>query len=193
MEQNEIDIKIFDSLERIGESFKIMLTLQSKNNKLSNIQIQILIYLLNRSEEICTLTHLSKNFSITKSSLSDSVKALESKGYITKVKSKEDSRVQRIILTDTGKGLAIHLSDFSNSIMSITSKIPDENKQIILNSLLDIIHGLYVQGLISIERMCFNCIYFVPNESISENYCILLKKKLSKITKRDLKYYLHNL
>ncbi len=191
MNQKNIDNKIFESLERIGESFRVMLTNQNKDYKLSNIQIQILIYLLNYPQEFCTLTHLSKNFSITKSSLSDSVKSLEGKSYIIKQKSNDDFRVQRILLTESGLKIAQELSDFSDNIIGLISKIPDNSKQLILDSLLGIIHGLYVNGLISIERMCFNCLYFVPNESNSENYCKLLNKKLSKITKKDLKYYLY--
>ncbi|MFN8576393.1 MAG: MarR family transcriptional regulator [Candidatus Sericytochromatia bacterium] len=193
MNEKNIDNKIFESLERIGESFRLMLTNQNKDYKLSNIQIQILIYLISHKKEFCTLTHLSKNFSITKASLSDSVKSLETKNYIIKEKSENDSRIYRIVLTESGLEMAKKLSDFSENIVSLISKIPDNNKKLILDSLLGIIHGLFVQELISIERMCFNCLYFAPSESNSDNYCKLLNKKLSKITKKDLKYYIYKI
>ena len=176
---NNIDSKILASLERIGEAFRVMLTSQNKTHKLSNIQIQIMIYLLYHPEKFRTLTNISKDFNITKASLSDSIKSLESKKYIIKAKSPDDSRVSKIFLTESGKNIAKKLSVFGNNVEVIISKLPEENKKVVLDSLLSIIHGLFIDGIISMERMCLNCIYFLPSQNNQDNFCKLLNKPLS--------------
>lgn len=173
-----IDSKIVVALERISEAFRISISEENKKHNLSNIQIQILIFLLFHNKSLRTLTSLSEEFSISKASLSDSVKSLESKGYIIKEKNLLDFRSSSINLTEKGKEMAEEVSKFGNKIESIISVIPKDKKDLLLSSLLTVIHELYLGGIISVKRICVNCSYFIENKTSDEHYCTLLNKTL---------------
>lgn len=173
-----IDSKIVVALERISEAFRISLSEENKKHNLSNIQIQILIFLLFHNKSLRTLTSLSEEFSISKASLSDSVKSLESKEYIIKEKNLSDFRSSSINLTEKGKEMAEEVSKFGNKIESIISVIPKDKKDLLLSSLLTVIHELYLGGIISVKRICVNCSYFIEDKTGNEHYCNLLNKTL---------------
>jgi len=95
--------KIVVGLERISEAFRALLWEYAKTIGLSPIQIQILIFVAYHREQLCTVSHLAKEFNLTKPTISDAVKALEKKGMISKHKTLVDSRSYFIALTEEGK------------------------------------------------------------------------------------------
>ena len=79
-EQNQkIESRIVVALERISEAFRVLLWNESKENSLSPIQIQILIFIYFHSTEKCKVGYLADEFNMTKATISDSVKVLLSK------------------------------------------------------------------------------------------------------------------
>lgn len=178
--RKNVDSKIVVALERISEAFRIVLSEENKKYNLSNIQIQILIFLLFHNEDLRTLTSLSEEFNISKASLSDSVKSLESKGYVIKERKLNDFRSSTINLTEKGKEIAEKVSLFGNKIEEVISKLEDDKKSSLLDSLLTVIHQLYLGGIISVKRVCVNCSYFIPSENGNDHFCNLLNKPLKQ-------------
>ncbi|MGB0918349.1 MAG: MarR family winged helix-turn-helix transcriptional regulator, partial [Flavobacteriales bacterium] len=86
------EAKIVASLERISEAFRVLLWNESKAHGLSPLQVQVLIFLHYHSEEKCTVSYLAKEFNMAKPTISDTVKILERKELIQKVKSPIDTR-----------------------------------------------------------------------------------------------------
>lgn len=169
-----VDSKIVVGLERIAEAFKVSLWNENKKNGLSPIQLQILTFLLYHPEELRTISNIAIEFNTTKASISDSVKVLEKKSYITREKSKTDFRISKINLTEIGKEIALETSKFADQIEKIISYIPSGKKEILLDALMEIIHKLFIKGIISIQRMCLTCSYYVKTQD-SENFiCTLL-------------------
>ena len=80
-EQQEKDLssKIVAGLERVSEVFKILLWQKAKAIKLSSIQIQILIFLAFHKSSLCNVSHLAKEFNVTKPTISDAIKILDKK------------------------------------------------------------------------------------------------------------------
>ena len=74
-EQNQkIESRIVVALERISEAFRVLLWNESKENSLSPIQIQILIFIYFHSLAKCKVGYLADEFNMTKATISDSVK-----------------------------------------------------------------------------------------------------------------------
>ncbi len=102
-QQQKIDRKIVVALERISEAFRVLLWNESKENALSPIQIQALIFLLFHTADKCTISYLAKEFNLSKPTMSDSIKVLVQKGLVKKIADTEDSRSYNIALTASGK------------------------------------------------------------------------------------------
>lgn len=177
-EQNQkIESRIVVALERISEAFRVLLWNESKENSLSPIQIQILIFIYFHSTEKCKVGYLADEFNMTKATISDSVKVLLSKELVTKETDPNDTRSFSLSLTNEGKKIAKKASLFASSIEQPIEKLTQEQKAIMLNVLLKLIYDLNKSGIITIQRMCFTCSNYQLDNGV--HYCKLLKSKLA--------------
>jgi DNA-binding MarR family transcriptional regulator len=178
-EQNQkIESRIVVALERISEAFRVLLWNESKENSLSPIQIQILIFIYFHSTEKCKVGYLADEFNMTKATISDSVKVLLSKELLTKETDPIDTRSFSLSLTNKGKKIAKKASLFASSIEQPIEKLTQEQKTIMLNGLLKLIYDLNKSGIITIQRMCFTCSNYQLEKGV--HYCKLLKSQLAE-------------
>ncbi|MDE1208400.1 MarR family winged helix-turn-helix transcriptional regulator [Tenacibaculum larymnensis] len=176
-QNTKIESKIVVALERISEAFRVLLWSESKENSLSPIQIQILIFLLFHSEEKCKVSYLAEEFNMTKATISDSIRVLLKKELVQKFNNPSDTRSYIIGLTNQGKQIAEKSANFTLNIEKPLSSLPEDQKKDILTGLLKVIYQLNQAGVITIQRMCFTCSYY-QNEN-NEHFCKLLQSKLS--------------
>lgn len=177
-QNQKIESRIVVALERISEAFRVLLWNEGKENSLSPIQIQILIFIYFHSQEKCKVGYLADEFNMTKATISDSVKILISKGLVDKKTDPDDSRSFTLSLTNEGKKTAEKVSFFASSIEQPLEKLTEEQKSIMLNGLLKLIYDLNKSGIITIQRMCFTCSFY--NSENGVHYCNLLKTKLAE-------------
>jgi len=178
-EQNQkIESRIVVALERISEAFRVFLWNESKENSLSPIQIQILIFIHFHSLEKCKVGYLADEFNMTKATISDSVKVLIAKDLVAKEIDPTDMRSYSISLTSEGKQTAKKASLFASSIEQPLEKLTKEQKTVMLNGLLKLIYDLNQSGIITIQRMCFTCTNYQVDKGV--HYCKLLKSRLAE-------------
>ena len=170
--------KIIVALERISEAFRVLLWNEGKNNSLSPIQVQVLIYLLFHSQENCRVSNLASEFNMTKATISDSVNSLLAKKLIIKTGDKEDTRSFTISLTKEGKKIAQRCSSFTSAIETPLLELSANQKEEILSGLLQLIKQLNAAGIITVQRMCLNCRFYSENNGTG--YCNLLNQPLAK-------------
>jgi len=176
-QNNEIDSKIVVALERLSGAFRALLWNESKQNALSPIQIQILIFLLFHPGEKCKVSYLAQEFNMTRPTISDSIRSLLEKDLIKKYEAPLDIRSYTIGLTGAGKRAATKSAGFALAVEEPLSFIPGEQKEAMLTGLLKIIYELNRAGIITIQRMCFTCSnYSVVNDY---HYCKLLQARLA--------------
>ena len=176
-QNKKVESKIVVALERISEAYRVLLWNESKENALSPIQIQILIFLLFHSEEQCKVSYLAQEFNMSKATISDSVKLLLQKGLIQKFDDTIGTRSYVIGLTDEGKQTAEKSANFAFAIEKPLASLTDEQKETILSGLLKLIYELHKAGIITIQRMCFTCSNY--NNTKGQHYCKLLQSKLA--------------
>ncbi len=173
-----IDYKIIAAFERIAQAFRVMLWEKSKELALSPIQIQIIKYINYHSDETITVSKLANIFDLSKATVSDTIKLLQSKNIIQKINDDKDNRIQKIILTPYGEKITSHAQSFHNELMQILENILIEEKSNLYISLLKIIYYLNRKDIITIQRMCFSCDFYNFKSEINTHYCELLKTYL---------------
>ena len=174
-----VDSKIVAALEKISEVFRVLLWAGAKEFKVSPIQLQLLIFLkYHNAEKYCKVAFLAKEFNLTKATISDSIKTLETKGLIKRTPDPNDSRSFSFSLTDKGKHVTDHVENFTGPLDGVISTLLPEQKEYLLTSVLDLIYKLNKQGIISTQRMCFTCGYYGGDRK-DEHYCNLMKKPLT--------------
>jgi len=175
-QQKSITSKIVVGLERIANVFKILLWEHAKVIGLSPIQIQILIFIAYHKTEFCNVSHLAKEFNITKPTVSDAIRMLDKKKYIIKDYSISDGRSYTILLSDLGKKTVSETEKFANPIEKQLNTIGEADLESLFKSLSKLIYQLNKSGILTIQRTCFGCKFY--DKSKNKNYCKLMEKEL---------------
>jgi DNA-binding MarR family transcriptional regulator len=175
-QQGDTSSKIVAGLERISEAFKVLLWQKAKQLGLSPIQIQLLIFIAYHKNELCNVSHLAKEFNITKATISDAIRVLGNKQLIDKDFSSTDSRTYTILLTHTGKNIVTQTEDFADPLKSQLSNIEQGDLETLFNTMNKLIYQLNVNGILTVQRTCYGCVFY--NRSEEQDYCNLLNMEL---------------
>ena len=173
---NCIESKVITSLEKLSQVFRVLLWKDAKEEALSPVQLQVLIHLMFQPESLRNITAVARAFNMTKATVSDSVKVLEKKELIKRESRAEDGRSHTIRLTEKGQEAASRVSLFANPLLRPLGELSQEQKEILYQSLLEIIHKLNQAGIIQPLKMCFSCSFF---DSEKGHYCKLMQKPLT--------------
>ncbi len=168
--------KVIVGLQRISESFKVLLWEKAKELNLSPIQMQILIFIENHKAEYCNVSYLAKEFNVTKPTISDAVKTLDKKGLIVKNFSLKDTRSYTIQLSDTGKSTVRETEDFLNPLKDKLVDIDSNHLDNLFTTLSELIYQLNQKKILTVLRTCFACKYYSKNNN--KHHCSLLQKEL---------------
>lgn len=173
---NDLSSKVVTGLERLSEAFKVLLWEKAKVLGLSPIQIQILIFVAYHKEAYCNVSHLAKEFNVTKPTISDAIRVLLKKELISKAISITDSRSYTIVLTAKGQQIVNETENFANPIQKQFSAETTEDLQQLFFTLSKVIYKLNKVGILTVQRTCYAC-KFYDNQG-ENHYCNLLDKRL---------------
>lgn len=175
-QETSISNKIVAGLERISEAFKVLLWKKAKLLGLSPIQIQILIFINYHKIEFCNVSHLAKEFNVTKPTISDAVKVLVNKGFIEKVFSTSDSRSYSIQLSGSGKAIVFETENFAHPLKKQLNDIENDDLEQTFKTLSQLIYKLNQIGVLTVQRTCYACKFYRKNDN--HHFCNLLEKEL---------------
>ncbi|WP_373517923.1 MarR family winged helix-turn-helix transcriptional regulator [Pricia sp.] len=177
-QNRNIEGKIVVALERISEAFRVLLWQEGKEHALTPIQLQLLLFIQFHSPEKCKVNYLAQEFNLTKPTVSETVRLLAIKKLIDKETDPIDTRSYSIYLTEKGKKIAAKCSSFAGALEKPIHTFSETQKEILYQSLLELIEKLNKAGIITVQRMCFSCRFYRPGKE--NDYCKLLEKKLCK-------------
>ncbi|HNP20285.1 MAG TPA: helix-turn-helix domain-containing protein [Fulvivirga sp.] len=172
----QLKSNIIIGLERISEAFKSLLWEKAKIHGVSPIQIQILLFVLKHKAELCNVSHLAKEFNVTKPTISDAIKILDKKGFVEKEYSSTDSRSYTLLLSESGNEMVKDLDTYSLPLENVLDNLDETNLKLMYNTLTHLIFQLNRGGILTVQRTCFGCRFYEQNQS--GHYCHYLKKPL---------------
>ena len=175
-QQQDISSKIVAGLERVSEVFKILLWEKAKVVGLSPLQIQILIFVAFHKQSLCNVSHLAKEFNVTKATVSDAVRVLDKKKMILKDYSSSDNRSYSISLSELGTDIVSQTHNFALPLTKQIDSFSQSELESLFGTLSELIYKLNRSGILSVQRTCYGCKFY---EKTNENdYCKLLEKEL---------------
>ena len=172
-----LEAKILIGLERVSEALKSLLWEKAKIYGVSPIQNQILLFVAGHKTKICNVSHLAKEFNVTKATISDAVRVLLKKELLEKDLSPSDSRRYNLSLNSKGKELVSNLSGYAAQFEEELSSFPKKDLGTVYDTLTKLIYQLNQQDIIQVQRTCYNC-KFYSGDRVDSHYCTLLKSKL---------------
>ena len=175
-QQKNITSKIVVGLERISEVFRALLWKHAKTIGLSPIQIQLLIFIAYHKQHLCNVSHLAKEFNVTKPTISDAVRVLHTKEFIQKEYSTTDSRRYTISNTVSGTKIVKETEGFADPIKNGLLKMDSKELETFYTSLTTLIYSLNKNGVLSVQRTCYACKFYRHDEK--KHFCNFLNKEL---------------
>jgi len=137
-------------------------TSAARQQGLPALQASLLIRLRNSNGDECTVGALSEAMQLTPPTISDSLKALVRKGYLTRKKSSEDGRVVHFRCSPKGKRLAELLAGWANPIEESISGLEKDQQISMMGTLTHLLRDQVAGGYSPSEAMCASCEYFEP-------------------------------
>ena len=170
MEQiDNIDFKIVYAFERISQVFRTLLRKVQLETSLSPIQSQILIYMLYHRDTQISISNFALEFSVSKATISDSVKSLVEKKIIKKEKNKIYKLKYDLNLTEKGLELAKEIDSYIKPFEKIIFEMNQNKKNELFLNLENILYKLFEGKIITSLRMCSSCKNLEIKED--EKYC----------------------
>ncbi|MEP1094568.1 MAG: MarR family transcriptional regulator [Cyclobacteriaceae bacterium] len=178
IEQQKVDLnsRLVVGFERIAEVFRVLLWNHAKELGLSPIQIQLLIFLESHAIELCTVSHLAREFNMTKPTISDAVKVLVHKELITKIVGSGDARSYSISLSREGRKILKQVKGFTSPLEKSVDHFDTTEKKALYQSMTKLIFQLHKDEIISVQRTCFACKFHEKRDA--GHYCHFIREDL---------------
>lgn len=171
------EMDIIYLVERLGNLIRATERKAGASIGLQPIQIQILSYLSFSNKYSDTAAAVTDFFDLTKGTVSQSVKILEKRGLIYKIKDPKDGRLVHLSLTDKGKDF---LNNYQNKL-SLNYVIDDlgKSKSAKLRELLtDTLLLLQKRNENKTFGICNTCHFFRKNAFGENHQCGLTREEL---------------
>jgi len=177
-QNQQLSGKIVAGMERMSEAFRVLLWDHAKVNGLSPIQIQILIFIAYHPERLTHVSHLAREFNVSKPTMSEAIRVLDKKELIEKVPSPVDRRSFSIKLSEKGRKMVQETDQFAQPIWEKVNLLQPEVRQILYSALAQIIYDLHRTGILQVQRTCKGCRFY--QERPSGFRCRFLQRNLQE-------------
>jgi DNA-binding MarR family transcriptional regulator len=176
---DNISSKIVAGLERISEAYKVLLWEKAKLLGLSPIQIQILIFVNYHSSDLCNVSHLAREFNVTKPTVSDAIRVLLKKALIIKTYPSTDSRSYAVQLSVPGKKAVEETEHFADPIKLHINALSTQEQNNLYKPIYELIFKLNQAEILNVQRTCLACRFY--EKKGKQSYCNLLEQQLKDV------------
>lgn len=117
---------------------------------------------------------LAANLGVSAASLSDSVRAIEARGWLRRLPDPTDARAARLVLTAAGRTLAARADGPQSGLAQLVAALPDADAAALLRALQLLIREAQTRGLLSGLRTCLDCEFFRPfatGDAANPHFC----------------------
>ncbi|AKN33156.1 MarR family transcriptional regulator [Clostridium carboxidivorans P7] len=135
----ELTFEVIDEIVKISELINKIGEEGYKRFELTQAQFKVLYYLYLCGDEGSTSSTLSKKLGVKKPSVTTLIDRMTLKGIVIRQENENDRRYTKISITEEGKKiLAEIIPDKENIIASLVGVLPEEEMQILHESLIKI-------------------------------------------------------
>ncbi len=162
---------LFDKLSQVQ---RILMWEVAKKEKMTPTQMNLITFICEYPQEICTMSNIAKEFDLTQATVSEALSSLEKKELLERKQGK-DKRKHFLVPTVSGKKKYKLLSSWKEEFIKQLEVLETDNKTELLKTLTNVIDGFSKSSVISVARICIAC----------NNYSEENGKKLCSITGND--------
>jgi DNA-binding MarR family transcriptional regulator len=156
-----LDNRVREGLARIGMALRIDDWTRSRHIGLNPTQMTILEALEGRENGL-SVKEIALNLGVSQPSATDSINALERRGYVAKQPVPGDRRAVTVCITDAGRRSFLAGDAVEGAADQAIRALSEAEQEDLLISLIKMIRHMQEAGVIPVQRMCASCRYFRP-------------------------------
>jgi DNA-binding MarR family transcriptional regulator len=148
-------------LAKLGLALRTHAWKDSAPRGLTPTQSQVLA-LLQASATPLRVSTVADGMAVTLPTASDAVKALVTKGLVTKTRAVDDGRAMALALTDAGREEAQRAASGPEFVTAVVDALSADEQAAFVRSLVKMVRTLQERGDIAPARLCVTCRFFRP-------------------------------
>jgi len=186
MENNDIDLGIFNSLRKVSQIIRIILWDIYKETSLSPIQIQFINYINGKKNQLATVSEIAAEFDLKKATVTESINNLVKKEIITKIRSDKDKRVLFLKLTEKSVSIMTSLNKRKSMFLTNINNIDPELKKKSHIFLTQLLRQFYLDNVLQKAVICPTCTNYTDLDGFEDMY--LCKKTNTQRSKSEVEW-----
>lgn len=172
-----VPAKVVVALDRIARGMRSHRQAVASGAGITVLQAELLRTLADGQPPPAFAGPLAVELGVSQPTVSDSLAALERKGYIRRVETPQDRRRSTFLLTAAGTRLAADLASLDQALLTGVARLADPAQDELLAILLSLIACLLDSGALAVARTCPTCQFF--DEAGAGPRCALLQVDLA--------------
>jgi DNA-binding MarR family transcriptional regulator len=156
-----LENRLREGLARLGMALRADDWARAREVGLNPTQMAILEALEGRENGL-SVKEIAFNLGVSQPSATDSITALERKGYVMKQPVPGDRRAVTVCITDAGRQLFLAGDTVEGAADQAIGTLSGAEQEDLLISLIKMIRHMQEAGVIPVQRMCASCRYFRP-------------------------------
>ncbi len=170
--------RLRDGLDRLASLQRLEQWRVSGAQGLNPTQISILRLLGRPGLAGSRVQTIAAELGLAQPTVTDSLLALERKGYILRQSDRRDGRAVHIELSEAGRTALQNAQARMTLAGKALAALSDEEQTILLRITIKMIRALLEDGAMPVQRMCVTCRYFRPHaqpQTSRPHYCEFVK------------------
>jgi len=149
--------KIVAAIDRLARGQRAHRQVVATTHHLSPLQLELLTTVGSGLPAEPTVGQLARELAVAQPTVTDSVRALEGKGLLTRQPDPTDRRRSRVQLTEVGVALVDWIQGGDRELVEAVSGLAGDRPGQLLEGLLELIAAMVDHGLIDVARTCTTC------------------------------------
>jgi DNA-binding MarR family transcriptional regulator len=155
--------RLREGLDRLAAVSRSDLWSATTSGGLNPSQVQALTLLAGRGANGLRVKEVALHLGVSPPTATDTITALERKGFVTRQADPVDARAIIVRVTDIGQTALAALAGEPSALgTALASLSPGEQVDLLLLT-IRLIRSLQIAGAIPMQRMCVSCAHFRPN------------------------------
>lgn len=170
---NQLPGKIVDAIDRLARGQRQFRQAIASRHGLTPLQLDLLSTIATGPPPEPVVGRLAVELGVSQPTITDSLRALESKNLLARARSPHDRRRTGVALTAAGLALAGELDAAQDRLRAAIAAMPGDRQETTLEAMLHLIGLLLDVGIIDVARTCLSC-RFHRQWPDTEHHCTLL-------------------
>ncbi len=168
--------KIVAGLDRLARGMRAHRQAISSAAGITVLQAELLRTLADGQPPPAFTGPLATELAVSQPTVSDSLAALERKGFVVRAATPSDRRRSTYLLTPAGADLAAQLTRLDDALLTGAGRLSTAEQEQLFSGLIALIGSLLDGGVLSVARTCPSCRFF--DDDGNSRRCNLLQVEL---------------